>query len=368
MQLKSLALIGLVGGIGWMWLKGLHLDDIQQILVKAGSHTSQSADPTNPYSTGNWHPTPTSNSGQANPGAMPPGTIPLPPANPRPDGTLRIASFNIQVFGDAKASKPHVYDTLAQIVALFDVVAIQEIRTKDEFFMQKFVQRINELAPGRQFDCRVGPRLGRTQSKEQYAFVFDTARVLVHPRMVYTLPDENDLLHREPLVAMFMARGPPADQAFTFILVNVHTDPDEAREEMDVLAQVYSLVRRNSGGEDDILMLGDFNTNVPNSRPLSRSDLGRLGEIPNIYPVIQNEPTNIIRTKLHDNILFHSLSTTEYKLRGGVYDFPRQLASMGVSLEQAKEVSDHLPVWADFSIYESGSPGYMASGQAGAPR
>ena len=38
-------------------------------------------------------------------------------------------------------------------------------------------------------------------------------------------------LHREPLVGWFRVRGPDASQAFTFTLVNIHTDPDEVATE-----------------------------------------------------------------------------------------------------------------------------------------
>ena len=41
---------------------------------------------------------------------------------------IKIASFNIQIFGKTKASKQEVMDILAQFILEFDIVAIQEIR------------------------------------------------------------------------------------------------------------------------------------------------------------------------------------------------------------------------------------------------
>ncbi len=32
-----------------------------------------------------------------------------------------------------------------------------------------------------------------------------------------------------------------------------------------------------------------------------------------------------------------------------------------LTMEQALEVSDHLPIWAEFSIYENGHPGPVAT-------
>lgn len=356
--ISTALMVAIFGGGGWMFLKGLHLEDIQQILV---SGKVPSFGGTAPQGPSLGFPAPT------------------PAWNPSPGATIKIASFNIQVFGDAKASKPYVIDTICQIISNFDIVAIQEIRTQDDLFIPKFVQRLNQLT-GRQYDSRVGPRLGNTTSTEQYAFIFDTARVEVHPQYVYTVRDPDNLLHREPMVAFFATRGVanPADR-FTFMLVNVHTDPDVAKQEMDSLAQVYSVVRRQPLGaamstEDDIILLGDFNTKVPSappgsygrsSRPLTQADLAGLGQIPDIYPVIQNEPTNVVKSYLHDNILFHRPSTSEFTGNGGVYDIQ---AIHGLRLDQVQEVSDHLPVWAEFSITEAGLSNRVATGVIGVPR
>ena len=64
-------------------------------------------------------------------------------------------------------------------------------------------------------------------------------------------------------------------------------------------------------------------------------------------------------TKQYDNIVFHSQATREFIGRGGVDDFLRE---HNLSMEEALEVSDHLPVWAEFSVYEGGEPGRVAAG------
>ena len=80
--------------------------------------------------------------------------------------TITIATFNIQVFGKSKLEKPQVMDLLARIVRRFDLVAIQEVRSLDQSIIPRFVEMIN--AEGRKYDYVLGPRLGRTSSKEQY--------------------------------------------------------------------------------------------------------------------------------------------------------------------------------------------------------
>jgi hypothetical protein len=101
---------------------------------------------------------------------------------------LTIGSFNMQVFGVTKAGKPEVLKLLAQILSRYDVAAVQEIRDASGTAFPKLLTAINELVePDRHFESVVGPREGRTNSKEQYAFIYDTARV--EPVTSYRYPD-----------------------------------------------------------------------------------------------------------------------------------------------------------------------------------
>jgi endonuclease/exonuclease/phosphatase family metal-dependent hydrolase len=260
---------------------------------------------------------------------------------------IRVATFNIQVFGTSKLGKPDVVEALVKIVGQFDVVAIQEVRAADPTVVNQFVSLIN--ATGRRYDAVVGPRLGRTSSKEQYAFIFDTTRIEVDPSSVYTVDDPDDLLHREPLVAGFRVRGPPPEQAFTFTLINIHTDPDETDQELDALDDVFRAVRNDGRHEDDIILLGDLN--------VDDSHLGELGMTSDITWVIAGTPTNTRRTRQYDNVLFQRQATVEYTGRAGVFDFASEFQ---LSMDAALEVSDHLPVWIEFSPYEGGESGRLA--------
>jgi deoxyribonuclease-1-like protein len=275
--------------------------------------------------------------------------VATPPPTPMTGGpAIRIASFNIQVFGEAKAKKPYVMATLASIIQNFQVVAIQEIRTQDDYLIDNFLRTyVNQN--GRTYNKVIGPRLGRTVSKEQYCFLYDTAAIEVNPRSIFTVNDPDDLLHREPLVAMFRVRGPPAQQAFTFVLIDMHTDPDETKSELNALGQVYQAVRRACNGEDDIILLGDLN--------VDDKHLGDLGRIDGIRPVVTNTYTNTRQNAQYDNMIFHGPSTTEFTGRWGVFNFAQQFH---LSTDQALEVSDHFPIWAEFNAYESTTPGRVA--------
>ncbi len=278
------------------------------------------------------------------------------PAQPAPAGeTIRIASFNIQVFGVSKLRKPEVMDVLAHVVRRFDVVAIQEVRSKDQSVLPQFTGLVN--AKGARYDYILGPRLGRTSSKEQYAILFDTTRIGADRSSVYTAADPQDLLHREPMVARFRVLGLPAEQAFTFTLVDIHTDPDETTTELDALADVFQAVQRNGSGEDDVILLGDLN--------VDEYHLGRLGRLPDIAWVVSDVTTNTRRTKSYDNLVFNRQATTEYTGRWGVLDL---MAEYRLSKDQALDVSDHFPVWAEFGTREGRFGGPIATRPVTKPR
>ncbi len=258
----------------------------------------------------------------------------------RPQDKLLIATFNIQVFGESKLGKPEVVDVLAQVVRHFDIVAIQEVRAKSDDILPRFISAIN--ADGSRYSYLIGPRLGRSVSTEQYAFVYDTTRVEHDPASVGTVQDPDDLLHREPMVARFRPRTNAPDNAFSFWLVNTHTDPDEVGQEVDALADVFQAMQGASPYEDDVILLGDLNAN--------EKQLGRLGQLPGISYVVRNAMTNTRQNKAYDNIIFDGPATSEYTGRWGVVDIERVF---GLTRDQALKVSDHLPVWAEFQIWEA---------------
>jgi deoxyribonuclease-1-like protein len=260
--------------------------------------------------------------------------------------SLRVASFHLRAFGPAKAERPELIEVIAQTIRQFDVVAIQGVHSPRPDTLRTLLEQIN--ADGRHYGLLVGPEVGRATDREQYAFVFDQATIEVDHAATYTIDDPDDLLRRPPLVGWFRARGPPADQAFTFTLVNVHADLEDVAaglnsEELRALQAVFFSVRDDGRGEDDVILLGTFHADDQR--------LGDLERIPGLLAAISGKHTNTRQTRQLDNLLFQLPATGEYTGRNGVFDFLREF---NLTLEQALEVSDHLPVWAEFSVYEGG--------------
>lgn len=259
-------------------------------------------------------------------------TTPTPPTSPN---TITIASFNIQVFGRSKASKIEVMEILAEIIGQYDIVAIQEIRDKSGTAIKDLEVAVDNL--GTDYEFIVGPRLGRTSSKEQYAFFYRTGVIEVTGS--YTYSDGNDEFHREPFIALFKVIGKP----FDFTVINIHTDPDEATEEINELPAVISDAR-NHFSEPDVILLGDLNADGSyyrendNSLPMRSSQYTWL---------ISNSMDTTVATSsnTYDRIIIMSETVEDYVNASGVFRFDQQF-----ELDcEPKEVSDHYPVFAEFS-------------------
>ncbi len=268
-------------------------------------------------------------------------------------GTIRVASFNLDAFGPAKAENTAVMEVLGRVIREFDVVALQDVRSGRPDVLRKLLDKVNET--GRHYSLLAGPLVGRSEEKEQYVFIFDQVTLETDRSAAYTVDDPDDLLHRPPLVGGFRVRGPTPDQAFTFTLVNVHVDSDEPQFEMKALAKAFFKVRDDGRGEDDLIMLGDF----------QRDDqqMGEFGQIPGFLAAINAQPTNTRQTLQYDNLVFQLPAVCEYAGHSGVFDFLREY---NLTLQQALQVSSHLPVWAEFSIYEGGSNPAVIASQAAA--
>lgn len=267
----------------------------------------------------------------------------------RTASTMVIGSFNLKRLGPSKLGQPWVMEKLTQIIRHFDVLALQEITSQDQRTLPQLVELTNRT--GVNYSYTIGPRVGRASSGyyEQYAFVYDASRVKGGPEFCYPVQDEADILHREPFVGRFETIN---NRPFSFTLINMHTDPDEVAYELDVLADVFINVRQFEYPEDDVLLLGDLNADPSRFR--------KLGKIPGFAPVIVGLPTNTRKNKALDNILLDQQKSSEFTGRAGVMDLEQ---AFQLQLADVERISDHLPVWAEFTISER-PPAFTATANA----
>ena len=250
---------------------------------------------------------------------------------------IRIGSFNANGLNDAKTKDPRNVAIISEIIRHFDVVAIQEFDAADPFAIKRFVKNLN--ATGRSFEIVRGTSQPGLASAQQSVILYDASVIELESGQYYNINDPDDVLLRDPLVAWFRTRADTG--AFTFTLVNVHLDPSSPENEMRQLGQIFRAVRNDGRAEDDVILAGDFG--------VGGFELNELAANSGLQAVNTDMPTNTSSTNLFDNFMLDPLATSEFTGEAGVFDF---MKLFNLTLEQAQAVSDHLPVWAEFDVFE----------------
>lgn len=168
---------------------------------------------------------------------------------------IKIASFNIQIFGQSKMSKPDVVDVLVEILDRYDMTMVMEIRDSAG---TAFPQLVNDLKKysGKNYAYVVSPRTGRSSSKEQYGYIYRTDRMFVSDEWQY--PDLADQFERPPYVVTFELIQPSSRSGTQLTIIPCHAKPDNAIDEMNALVDVYDAVEERSENPNAIIM-GDLN-------------------------------------------------------------------------------------------------------------
>ena len=269
-------------------------------------------------------------------------------SHPTPDQqVLRVATFNLRSRHAARAKQPHEMDILVRIARRFDVLALQGLPADREDLLPQWVEAINRT--GVDYDFALGPRVGPADQAEHFGFLFNRRAVQLDRAELYTVEDCDDLLTWDPLVAWFRAVGPSAEVAFTFTCVSASVAASRAEPERDILHELLRAVQEDGRGEDDVILAGDLR--------FGPGSLGALDRVPHITYAVHRGPTSTTGEAAWDNLVFQKAATVEFNGHCGIVDFLREY---NLTLQEAVEVSDHLPVWTEFSVFEGGSIGRLA--------
>ncbi len=255
--------------------------------------------------------------------------------------TIKIAAFNIQIFGESKRQKDYVMKVLVDIVREFDIVLIQEIRDAEEETAPHFLQWINQIE-GPEYRFIRSERLGRTTSKEAYAYFYNSRNVEMIEDSDCVYNDVSDVFEREPCIVSFRSGN------FDFTLVGIHTKPDDAYSEIGNLTFVVSSILSESPDEKDIIVLGDFNAD---GRYFDEDDPSNPFKASEFFWVITNEMDTMTKTDYtYDRIVLvnatYSHEYVEHSARVLYFDEEYGLNNSTLVLE----VSDHYPIYAEFRI------------------
>ncbi len=248
--------------------------------------------------------------------------------------SIKVAAFNIQIFGKSKRSKPEVMTVLVDVAREFDVMLVQEIRDSSGETAPAYLEQIN--GEGASYAYIESERLGRSTSKESYAYYWNTDTVEYMEDTAYVYNDTGDVFEREPYVASFRSGG------FDFTLVGIHTKPDDAENEIGNLTAVVASVIASDPGEGDVIVMGDFNADGSYFDEDGPSPL--IGEGYNW--IVENSYDTMTRTGwTYDRVVLLDGTYGGEYVAGSCEVFYFD-AVYGVGQELTEDVSDHYPVYA----------------------
>lgn len=270
------------------------------------------------------------------------------------DENVVIASWNIAQFSNRKKVRALQY--IADICERFDIIAIQEVKTN-----LQGLSKLQDLLPGN-YQILVSDPTGNF---ERLAFLYDK-RTVISTGLVCEIAFNGTIsspevfqFQRTPYCASFRAGR------FDFTMVSVHIAEGSHLQEVGLavrkreIEELVSFIKREASRpqgsvfDPDFFLVGDFNIQ-------SDGDLFFQALTGGPEPRFQMPPgmntlgTNFDQTKTFDKIAW--IPSQEFKFSGkfGVIPFGKVLyKEPGQPPNAARmEVSDHLPLWAEFRVTE----------------
>jgi endonuclease/exonuclease/phosphatase family metal-dependent hydrolase len=239
--------------------------------------------------------------------------------------------LNLQNFGPTKASRPGTLRAFADAIRRYDLVAVQEVQDISGEAPRALLAAIQASEPA--FDMLLSDNSCREPEdrifRERYAFYFRTN--VVQPIGAPVLFDDSaaDLFNREPFLGKFRAGS------FDFVLLTIHTSPDQA---LDEIASLDHAMRWAAATLDpDVIAVGDYNASCDYA---STDELDALAvrAAPYTWIVTDEADTNVSATTAcaYDRIVVSASVGVHFTGRWGI-EHPTPW------------FSDHWPVSAEFA-------------------
>ena len=258
---------------------------------------------------------------------------------------LLIATWNIQQFSNNKTQRALQY--IADICERFDIIAIQEVKTD-----LRGLSKLQELLPGNYKILVSDP----TGNSERFAFLYDKRTVIPTGLVceigfpVSARTHAGYQLHRMPYCASFKAGR------FDFVIASSHiyygetaAQRQERKKEIEELAKHISRrskTNRNKVFDRDFFVVGDFN--IEENGDMFFNALASNGFV---MPDNMNDlKTNFHRNSTFDKIAWVRRDSFIFTGNINVVPFGEVLFQDQNPKGGKKQISDHLPLWAEFQI------------------
>ena len=307
------------------------------------------------------------------------GLVALPASG---EAAVRLASWNIQRlgWGDSfdstrkSASKKNAgnknYAILAETIARFDLVAVQEVMKIEAISV---VERDLERLTGESWSSMVSDILGE-HNREAYAFVWrDSAVRYTEGAVVYLEPRGQNTFQREPYSAIFEDVAEGTRIALATVHVTFGEKKQDRAGELSALADYWSWLGEIYPGVQHRVLVGDFNM------PPTEKYWDKLDRTAGARPLITKGATTVStledgQASLYDNIWVDDNGALSLSA-SGILNLPDELGLSNA--EYRRQVSDHMPVYATIGKSRkllgsgqsgtSGAPTGTAVGQAATP-
>jgi hypothetical protein len=225
--------------------------------------------------------------------------------------TFTVANWNLQIFGDTKASNLELMELYVEKINQFDIFFIQEIRDDDSDSFDALCEMLSN------YSCEISSRAGRSTSKEQYGIFY---KDWINITEIYDYnPDSENRWERPPIAAKFRLEN------YSITMINIHTKPDDVPNEMSNLFDVAK------DYEGNILILGDLNADCKYFN-IENSDAFKEWH----WTIGDDEDTTVADTDCaYDRIILNDYAYFEFK-------------KSHIDTENIVDgVSDHYLVWAE---------------------
>lgn len=269
-------------------------------------------------------------------------------ASPNTAVAIKIATWNIQNFGESKATNADVMRRIAGILKNYDVIAVQEISN---------VREQSDVGCPRNADCPGAKECGmiaRALEKylnaennqnyrftfseqvkdERYLFIWDPDKVTLEEAKL--MPDPEDSLPicdespantgrmvRQPFYGKFKAGSGE------FALLTGHTSPSINVKELEGLDYFYKEAEKMGG---EVILLGDLNADC--SYLKSSDSIALRGQ--NYFWIVGDDADTTVAASdcAYDRIIYRKANSFA--------------GEWGIEKNITSDLSDHYLVWAEF--------------------
>ena len=246
----------------------------------------------------------------------------------------KILSWNIENFGSSKSNSEISF--IANTLKNFDILAIQEV-VAGKGGAQAVANLADELnRKGAKWDYVISdPTSSSAYKTERYAFLWKTSKIKKIGRA--WLEKKYHLeIDREPYFCTFEYKKKQ------FTVVNYHAITKKRKPETEIK---YFKFLPEEYPNLNLIFVGDFN--CPQSHTVF-NPLKKMG----YQTILTNQKTSLKKeckngnclASEFDNMFYNSSKIT--KLDSGVLPFYKNFDS----LQEARMISDHIPIWMEFSL------------------